>query len=111
MVHAKGKRAVENYRAQLQADGEKLTVSEMLPRGVRPEQNSLATFQSANRLLGEYRFFDTNAPSPMRSVKPGKAMVGWAQADVRNEKTNTWEECQAAAAEEEELTQLLEGHN
>jgi hypothetical protein len=109
VFHAKGKRAVENYRAQLQADGEKLTVSEMLPRGVRPEQNSLATFQSANRLLGKYRFFDTNAPSPMRSVKPGKAMVAWAQPDVRNEKTNTWEECQAAAAEEEELTQLLEG--
>jgi hypothetical protein len=36
-------------------------------------------------------------------------MVAWAQPDVRNEKTNTWEECQTAAAEEEELTQLLEG--
>jgi hypothetical protein len=108
LFHAKGKSAVDNYRAQLVAHGEKLTVSEMLPRGVRPEQNSLVTFQTANRLLGKYRFFDTNAPSPMRLVKPGKALVSWAQPDVRNERTNTWDECQAAAAEEQELTELLE---
>jgi hypothetical protein len=108
LFHAKGKSAVDKYRAELVAHGEKLTVSEMLPRGVRPEQNSLATFQTANRLLGKYRFFDTNAPSPMRLVKPGKALVSWIQPDVRNESTNTWEECQAAAAQEQELTELLE---
>jgi hypothetical protein len=109
LFHAKRKGAVDRYRAQLIANGEKLTISEMLPRGVRPEQNSLATFQAANRMLGNYRFFDTNAPSPMRSVKPGKAMVAWAQPDVRNEKTNTWNECQAAASDERELVELLEG--
>jgi hypothetical protein len=109
LFHAKGKSAVDKYRARLAANGEKLTLSEMLPQGVRPDQNSLATFQAANRLMGKYRFFDTNAPTAMRSVKPGKAMVAWAQPDVRNEKTNTWEECQAAAAEEHELTELLEG--
>jgi hypothetical protein len=108
LFHAKRKSAVDNYRAELVAKGEKLTISELVPPGVRAEQNSLATFQSANRLLAKYRFFDTNAPSPMRYVKPGKALVAWAQPDVRNEKTNTWNECQAAAAEEEELTQLLE---
>jgi hypothetical protein len=109
LFHAKRKNAVDKYRAQLVANGEKLTISEMLPRGVRPDQNSLATFQTANRLLGKYRFFDTNAPGPMRSVKPGKAMVAWAQPDVRNEKTNTWEECQAAAANESELIEMLQG--
>jgi hypothetical protein len=108
LFHAKRKSAVDRYRAELVAKGEKLTISEMLPQGVRAEQNSLATFKAANRLLAKYRFFDTNAPSPMRLVRPGKAMVAWAQPDVRNEKTNTWDECQAAAAEEEELTQLLE---
>jgi hypothetical protein len=108
LFHAKGKSAVDKFRAQLVANGEKLTISEMLPRGVRPDQNSLATFQAANRLLTQYRFFDTNAPTAMRSVKAGKAMVAWAQPDVRNEKTNTWDECQAAAAQEQELTELLE---
>src|SRR5262249_32673527 len=86
LFHAKGKSAVDKFRAQLVANGEKLTVSEMLPRGVRPEQNSLVTFQTANRLLGKYRFFDTNAPSPMRLVNPGKALVSWRQTDVRNER-------------------------
>jgi hypothetical protein len=108
LFHTNGKRVVEKYRAQLRADGEKLTVSEMLPRGVRPELNSLATFQAANRLLSQYRFFDTNAPTAMRSVKPGKAMVAWAEPDVRNEKTNSWEECQTAAANESDLIELLE---
>src|SRR5215831_15255435 len=89
--HAKRKRAVDDYRAQIKANGEKLTVSEMLPRTVPFDQNSLGTFQTANRLLAKYRFFDTNAPSPMRSVKPGKTMVAWSQPDVRNEKSNTWE--------------------
>jgi hypothetical protein len=109
LFHAKGKNAVDKYRAQLVAKGEKLTISEMLPRGVRPERNSLGTFQAANLLLGKYRFFDTNAPYAMRSAKAGKAMVAWAQPDVRNDKTNTWGECQAEAAEEQELTELLEG--
>lgn len=109
VYHSKGKKAVENYRAQLQATGEKLKVYEMLPRPVPPEQNSLATFHISDRLLGQYRFFDTNAPSPMRSVKPGKAMVAWAQPDVRDQKTNTWEQCQAASANERELMELLEG--
>ena len=108
LYHSKGKRAVESYRAQLQASGEKLTVSEMRPRSVPPQQNSLATFQAANRLLSQYRFFDTNAPAPMRTVKPGKAMIAWAQPDIRDQKTNTWLEAQAAAAEERELVELLE---
>lgn len=108
LFHARRKSAVDTYRARLVANGEKLTISAMLPRGVRSDQNSLATFQAANRLLAKYRFFDTNAPSPMRFMKLGKAMVAWAQPDVRNEKTNTWDQCQAAAMEEQDLIQLLE---
>jgi hypothetical protein len=106
--HARGKRAVENYRRQLVANGEKLTVQELYPPALPPAQNSLATFQTANRLLGRHHFFDTNGPTAMRSVKPGKAMIAWAQPNVRNEKTNTWEEIQAAAADDRELVELLE---
>lgn len=109
LFHARGKRAVENYRNQLVANGEKLTVQELLPRTVRSEENSVAIFRTANGLLNKHQFFDlTNAPTAMRSIKPGKAMVAWAQADVRNEKTNTWDEVQAAAADEQELVKLLE---
>lgn len=109
LFHAKGKRAVENYRNQLVANGEKLTVQELLPRTVRPAQNSVAVFRTANGLLNKHQFFDlTNSLTAMRSINPGKAMVAWAQADVRNEKTNTWEEVQAAAADERELVELLE---
>lgn len=108
LFHLNGKKAVEKYRAKLLANGEKLNLDQLRPRTATPDENSLSTFQQANRLLSQYRFFDTNAPTPMRLVKPGKAMVAWAQPDVRGEKTNSWAECQAAAAEERELEDLLE---
>jgi len=109
LFHSKGKRAVENYRNQLVANGEKLTVQELHPRTVPLQENSVAIFRKANGLLNQHQFFDTNAaPTAMRPVKPGKAMVAWAQPDVRGDKTNTWEEVQAAAADERELIELLE---
>jgi hypothetical protein len=109
LFHSKGKREVENYRDQLVANGEKLMVQELRPRTVPLQENSVAIFRKANGLLNQRQFFDTNAaPTAMRSVKPGKAMVAWAQPDVRGDKTNTWEEVQAAAADERELVELLE---
>jgi hypothetical protein len=109
LFHSKGKRAVENYRNQLVANGEKLTVQELHPRTVPLQENSAAIFRKANGLLNQHQFFDTNsAPTAMRSVTPGKAVVAWAQPDVRGDKTNTWEEVQAAAADERELIELLE---
>ena len=39
---------------------------------------------------------DTNMPPAMQMVAPGKAMVGWAQPDVRSGGTNTWNEVDQA---------------
>ncbi len=44
----------------------------------------------------------------MRIVAPGKAMIGWAQPNVQSaEGTNSWEDIEAALANEVEALQLL----
>src|SRR5258707_6166127 len=44
----------------------------------------------------------------MRLVIPRKAIVGWAQPDVRDEFTNSWEQIDEAVADEREALMLLE---
>src|SRR5215469_5742205 len=95
MSHIMAKRALEQYKAQLRAAGEKLTVDEWLPPRVPPENNGAKLFLQA--FAGEY--FDgaivTNRPPAMRRVAPGKAMIGWQQPYIVSDYgsppvTNTW---------------------
>ncbi|MBI3852431.1 MAG: hypothetical protein HY298_19415 [Verrucomicrobia bacterium] len=102
--------AVNIYVAELKANGEPLEMSQLVPPPVRPEQNSAPIFQQAASLLNTNQdLLDRNPPPAMRMVAPGKAMIGWMQPNIRStENTNSWEEVEAALANENEALQLLQ---
>jgi hypothetical protein len=93
--HVRLKSAVEAYKQQLRAAGEKLTVDEWVPRPIPAEQNSVGLFQQAMPgMTNRTRALDMNRPTPMRLAVPGRAIVGWSQPDVETPYfgTNTWNE-------------------
>jgi hypothetical protein len=63
--------------------------------------NALGWTNAAEKLL------EKNPPLLMHLVAPGKAMAGWAQPDCRDSRTNSWEEVEAALADENEALDLL----
>src|ERR1035437_8444924 len=77
--HYRDKWAVERYKRQLRATGEKLTIAELLPQPVPPEQNSAGIFRQAALLNTLESCIVSNQPPSMRMIAPGKAMIGWAQ--------------------------------
>ncbi len=94
-VHSKS--AVERYRDQLRAAGEKLEFNDVLPPHVDPDKNGLEFFTRAFSSIGPVTdgMLNTNSPSAMRMVAPGKAMVGWQEAEIITDftspsGTNTW---------------------
>lgn len=96
--HYRARWAVVRYQRQLQAAGEKLKIEGLIPMPPMPESNGAPFFSQA---VGAFSWNGTNllnknAPAPMMMVAPGKAMVGWAQPDVRVDGTNTWQEVAAA---------------
>jgi hypothetical protein len=96
-IHLQSTNALEDYRKQLRAAGEKLDVNELIPPRVPPEQNGAELLRQAAKLANlSETFFSSNPPPAMRIVAPGKAMIGWKQADIRDsEGTNSWEEADA----------------
>jgi hypothetical protein len=110
LPHYRGRLAVERYRRQLLAAGEKLNVNDLLPQLSPAEENGASLFRPtigawnrATDLLAQ------NSPPAMQMVGPGKAMVGWAQPNVRTDRTNTWAEIEAALAlADETLEQVRE---
>src|SRR5260370_39152877 len=69
-------RAVEAYKRKLLAAGEKLTVDELLPEGMPFERNSVRLFNQSRMVRSaKGSLFDTNAPSAMRMMAPGRALV------------------------------------
>jgi hypothetical protein len=93
-------RSVARYQQQLLRAGEKLKLEELLPPPTPPDQNGAPLFREtiANWGPGYTNLLDKNAPVGMRMIAPGKAIVGWAQPDVRSDGTNTWNEVEAALA-------------
>lgn len=112
--HYRSKRALADYQQQLVASGEKLTVEEMIPKPVPPEQNGADIFIKAMTFMNAPTgVLDSNLPDGMTMVAPGKARVAWAQPNIRSkEATNTWEEALAPvgklAASLEALEELIE---
>src|SRR5262245_47282592 len=101
--HYQLKAAVDCYRGELKAKGEPMELAQVLPPPVPPNGNGAELFLKAAALLGTNQtLLDTSRPPCMRMVAPGKAMVGWAQAEVRapgkNGSTNSWGEIKAAVA-------------
>lgn len=95
--HILAKHALERYKAQLRAAGEKLTVDELLPPKIPPEQNGAKLFVQAFPYLNYEGVLNTNPPPAMRTVPPDKAIIGWQQpflvSDWDNKLiTNTWKD-------------------
>lgn len=80
--HAHSKSAVDRYKGQLRAAGEKLNVDDLLPPRVDPEKNGAKLFFEACQYRTYNGAIDTNAPPAMQTVAPGKAMVGYRQPEI-----------------------------
>lgn len=92
--------AVAHYQHQLQAAGEKLNIDELIPVAIPPESNGAPIFmQSIGAAPSGTNLLDYHAPIAMQMIAPGKAIVAWAQPEVRSDGTNTWEEIEAALAQ------------
>ncbi len=112
-IHYRAKRAWANYKKQLIAAGEKLTVEELIPTPVARDQNGADIFLKAVALMNVREgLLGSNSPPAMRMVAPGKAMIGWAQPNIRDyyqgKTTNTWSEAEAAIAELSEALGFLQ---
>ena len=96
--HFQLKAAVNRYLAELKAQGEPLELAQVLPPPVPPEHNAAPQFlQSWTLLATNDAVLVNNPPSAMRGLALGKALVEWAQPDVRCEDaTNSWSQIQTA---------------
>ena len=95
----RSKTSVEEYKAQLRAAGEKLDVKELIPPPVPPEQNAANIFREATKYLGlaGESTLETNPPSAMHIVAPGRAETAWEQPDIRGyDATNSWDDLGAS---------------
>jgi hypothetical protein len=101
--------AVANYIAELKAKGEPMDLAQVIPPPVPPEQNGASIFLKANSLLStKWDVLGSNPPPTMHMIAPGKAMVGWAQPEIRDGRmVNSWEEIEAALAEDRKGLKLL----
>jgi hypothetical protein len=102
---------VANYVAELKAKGEPMDLAQVIPPPVSPEQNSAPIFLKAASLLDtdtNWNVLGSNPPPAMLMVLPGKAMVESAQPDIHTrDGENSWEEIEAALAENREALKLL----
>ena len=107
----RAKLAVLNYRKQLIAAGEKLSVKELIPPPPAKEDDGAELFYRANALIpSSYKdLISTNPPHAMRLVAPGKAMIGWQQTELRDDKvTNSWNDLAGTLAQMTAEIQLLD---
>jgi hypothetical protein len=102
-------RAVNRYKAQLRAAGEKLTINELTPPAPLPESNSAALVQGLSMNLNSRNesLLNRDPPAAMRMLSPGTAVVAWAQPYPGEHQTNTWDDLEAALAKEQEILQGL----
>jgi hypothetical protein len=98
------------YNAQLKAEGEPMDLASILPPPVPPEKNGADVLRQASALIDtNTSLLKTNFDIPaMNMVAPGKAMIGWQQADIREETaTDSWQEIAAAVAQNQDIFALL----
>lgn len=117
--HVMAKRAVERYKAQLRAAGEKLTIDELLSTRIPADESASKLLDEATNYLSYNGFFNTNGlphvrnfPPSMRMVAPGKAMIGWAQREIVSGfrgwmSTNSWEDLLQELKREARALELL----
>jgi hypothetical protein len=103
------KAAANQYRAELKARGEPMTLAEVIPPPVPAEKNSAGIFLEAAALISTNQtILSINPPMTMHGIAPGKALVAWQLAEVRSEfGTNSWKEIESALAEDDAAIALL----
>ena len=103
------KRALTRYRAELAANGEKLTFPELRAEWKSPAHNSAKLLQQASQKLGQTGVSRTNEPPAMLSLSPGKAAPGWKLPMIMNARraTNSWEELESDLAAKRDAIELL----
>ena len=112
--HYQLRAAVNAYIAELKARGEPMDLAQVLPPPVTSEQNSAEVFRHADDLFNESfhadkSLLETNFVYGMRMVAPGKAMIRWQQADIRDiDGTNSWENVTAAVVQNAKAFALLQ---
>lgn len=80
-------RAVEAYKQQLLAQGEKLTIAELAPKPPPDSFEDAQAFLGAMSILG----LPSNYPATMKMISPGHAMVAWRQKVLPEDKvSNIW---------------------
>jgi hypothetical protein len=100
--------AVKSYIAEFKAKGEPMELTQVIPPPAPPEQNGVPfIINSLTNLENKYRsIVQTNSPTAMLEVLPGKVMVRWQQPkivgfdddDLASQSpnarlwTNTWED-------------------
>jgi transposase len=78
--------AVKNYIAELKAKGEPMELAQVIPPPVPPDKNSAPLFWKAiARFATNNDVLTTNWLTPMQEIAPGKAVISWAQPDIRYE--------------------------
>src|ERR1035437_8200230 len=96
---------LEAYKKLLRDQGEKLSLSEVLPPPVPAESNSVNAVEEAFRMFGSG---SEKVPDAMKMVAPGKALIGWRQPEARgSDFTNCWEALTAEVAANQPALELL----
>ncbi len=108
--HYQLRAGVNAYIAELKARGELLDLPQVLPPPVPPQENDTPEFlKAASTINTNWDVLESNSPPAMRMVAPGKAMIGWAQPDLRSsEGTNSWEDVQTALARENDALNTIQ---
>ena len=107
ITHHRAKAATERLKAQLRSQGEKLSISELIPPPPANGPSGSAAFLKAASQLSTIS--DGLLPGPMAMTKPGRARVAFAQAVLpTSESTNVWPEL---GAQLEELQSSVEDLN
>src|ERR1043166_3932837 len=101
-AHYRAKRKIQDYRRQLQARGERLTVAELIPPFAPEAANSVPALIAAASPLG-YGVL-TNFPPAMKYIAPGRALVAWKHDILPTaDSTNIWPALAAEVARSEDL--------
>ena len=109
------KHKLERYKADLVAQGEKLTLRELIADHRVPEFNSADVFNRSTALVRQSGVLRSNAPGAMRMIAPGRAIVGSRQPLLIDKEpwmsktpvTNTWAELADDLAQSQEGIELV----
>lgn len=101
IAHVRAKAATERFKAQLRAQGEKLTIAELVPLPPTNGPNGAQDFLNATRRLSSLSY--QLSPGSMKMLKPGRARVAWQQPALATEEaTNIWPELKREIESREE---------